>query len=53
MKLRAFFEISQVPTKEQMAALAEYTRQERAAAVAPGASTTQSGDAPRRMEGDR
>lgn len=53
VKLRAFFEISQVLTKEQMAALAEYTRQERAAARAAGASTTQSGDAPRRMQGDR
>jgi len=52
-KFRAFMEISHLVTKEQMAALAEYTREERAAARRAGASTTQSGDGPRRMEGDR
>lgn len=49
VKLRAFFEIAQLLTKEQMAALAQYTREERAA----GASTAPSGDHPRRMPGDR
>lgn len=51
-RLRAFVEVSRLLTREQMAALAEYTREERMASPAARADAHR-GDDPMRMEGDR
>lgn len=48
-KVRVFFEISHLLTKEQMAALAEYTREEKKAAM----DTRESNSDPMKMEADR
>lgn len=53
VKFRAFIELSHLLSKGQMAALGEYTQEERAAARSLQAPTTQSGEGLMRMDGDR